>query len=166
MTFNVRQDRRYIRARYRSNRFVLVDITAPPARTDSPRPPVNLAFVVDRSGSMSGQKLRLAKLAVEQSIARLHGDDRFAIVVYDNEVDLVFGSAKATADAKRTALARPSDVQPCGSTDLGAGWLRGCEQARGTVDRRRRGAGIAAGGAPGALVGGGSACLSIPANAS
>ncbi len=128
MTFNARQDRRYIRPTYRSNRFVLVDITAPPARHDHPRAPVNLAFVVDRSGSMTGQKLRLAKLAVEHSVARLRSDDRFAIVVYDNEVEVVFESAPATPDARRTALSRLSEIQARGSTDLGGGYLRGCEQ--------------------------------------
>jgi len=128
MTFNARQDRRYIRSTYRSNRFVLVDIAAPRAQRERPRARVNLAFVVDRSGSMTGEKLRLAKLAVEQSIARLRSDDRFAIVVYDNEVDVVFGSAPATPDARRTALARLSEIQARGSTDLAGGWLRGCEQ--------------------------------------
>ncbi len=128
MTFNARQDRRYIRPTYRSNRFVLVDITAPPARHDHPRAPVNLAFVVDRSGSMTGEKLRLAKLAVEHSVARLRSDDRFAIVVYDNEVEVVFESAPATPDARRTALSRLSEIQARGSTDLGGGYLRGCEQ--------------------------------------
>jgi Ca-activated chloride channel family protein len=128
MTFNARQDRRYVRSTYRSNRFVLVDITAPPARTERPRPPVNLAFVVDRSGSMSGEKLHLAKLAVEQSIGRLHDDDRFAIVAYDNEVDVVFGAAAATHEARRTALARLGEIDARGTTDLGSGWMRGCEQ--------------------------------------
>ena len=78
MTFDVRPDRRLIRPAYRSNRFVLVEIDAPPARREHGRPPVNLAFVLDRSGSMGGQKIALAKQAVEDSIARLHDDDRFA----------------------------------------------------------------------------------------
>ena len=51
------------------------------ARRERTRPPVHLAFVLDRSGSMGGDKIRLAKLAVEESLARLHEDDRFAIVV-------------------------------------------------------------------------------------
>ena len=126
MKFSARADRRYIRHTYRSNRFVLVEITAPPARRDSPRPPVNLSFVLDRSGSMTGDKLRLAKLAVAGSIERLRSDDRFAIVVYDNEVDVVFPSAVATADSRQAALERLAQVEARGSTDLGSGWLRGC----------------------------------------
>ncbi|HUG48760.1 MAG TPA: VWA domain-containing protein [Candidatus Limnocylindria bacterium] len=128
MTFRVRTDRRYIRHAYHSNRFVLVEIVAPPARQERPRPPVNLCFVVDRSGSMSGEKLALAKLAVESSVGRLRSDDRFAIVVYDNEVDVVFPSTPATADARRSAMARLAEIDARGSTDLGTGWLSGCRQ--------------------------------------
>ena len=106
MTFTVRPDRRFIRPTYRSNRFVLVEVTAPPARTERVRPPVNLAFVLDRSGSMSGDKIRLAKQAIEEAIARLHDDDRFAIVIYDDHIDVVVPGTLATPDARRTALDR------------------------------------------------------------
>ena len=96
MTFTARSDRRFIRSTYRSNRFVLAEIDAPAARHERARPPVHLAFVIDRSGSMGGEKIRLAKLAVEESLARLHADDRFAIVVYDEVIDVVFPSTRAT----------------------------------------------------------------------
>jgi Ca-activated chloride channel family protein len=128
MTFTARTDRYLIRSTYRSNRFVLAEITAPPARRERVRPPVRLAFVIDRSGSMSGEKLRLAKLAVEESLARLHPTDEFSIVVYDDSIDVVFPSARATDDARRAALARLAEIGPRGSTNLGEGWLRGCEQ--------------------------------------
>jgi Ca-activated chloride channel homolog len=128
VTFTARSDRRYIRPTYRSNRFVLAEIDAPPARRERARPPVHLAFVIDRSGSMGGDKIRLAKLAVEESLARLHDDDRFAIVVYDEVIDVVFPSTRATADARRSALARLGEIDARGSTNLGEGWLRGCEQ--------------------------------------
>ena len=130
LTLTARPDRRYIRSTYRSNRFVLAEITAPHAHTNGERtrPPVNLAFVLDRSGSMAGEKLRLAKLAVEQSIGRLQSDDRFAVVVYDDQIDVVFGSAPATADNRKAALRRLAEIEARNMTNLGEGWLRGCEQ--------------------------------------
>ncbi len=128
MTFTVRSDRRFIRPTYRSNRFVLVEVTAPPARTERVRPPVNLAFILDRSGSMGGDKIRLAKQAIEEAIARLHDDDRFAIVTYDDQIDVVVPGTLATPDARRTALDRLRAIDARGSTNLGEGWLRGAEQ--------------------------------------
>ena len=128
MTFTVRTDRRLIRPTYRSNRFALVEVVAPATRREQGRPPVHLAFVIDRSGSMAGAKLRLAKQAVEEAIGRLQADDRFAVVVYDEHVDVLMPTTHATAEARRDALARLASVEARGSTDLGAGWLHGCEQ--------------------------------------
>src|SRR3954451_3665373 len=131
ISLKARADRRFIRSTYRSNRFVLAELKAPHAHHEEgerARPPVNLAFVIDRSGSMAGEKLRLAKLAVEQSIARLQSDDRFSITVYDDAIDVVFESATATVDGKREALRRLSAVESGGTTNLSEGWLRGCAQ--------------------------------------
>jgi Ca-activated chloride channel homolog len=137
---SARADRRLIRPNSRSHRFALVEITAPPASQTRERAPVNLAFVLDRSGSMSGAKLDLAKRAVEEALGRLDGRDRFSVVVYDDEVETVVESTTASAEARRNAIARLAEVSARGSTNLGDGWFRGCEQvathlARGGVDR-------------------------------
>jgi Ca-activated chloride channel family protein len=123
-----RQDRRYIRPTDHSHRFVLATVVAPPSTRVRERAPVNLAFVLDRSGSMSGGKLDLAKRAAHEAIERLDDRDRFSIVTYDDHIDVVAESRQATAEARRDAHARLSAIEPRGSTDLAGGWFRGCEQ--------------------------------------
>lgn len=135
MSVTVRADRRLIRANHKSQRFVLVELTAPPATQARQRPPVNLAFVLDRSGSMSGDKLALAKRAVEEALGRLDARDRFSIVVYDDVIDVVVESTQASPEARRNAIERLHLVDARGSTNLAEGWLRGCEQVASHLDK-------------------------------
>ncbi len=130
----MRTDRRLIRAQARSVRYLLVDVVAPTVARDPSRrrPPVNLAFVLDRSGSMSGHaKLTLAKQAVLESIHRLEDEDRFAVVVYDSEIDVVLPGSHAGEAARRTAADRLRHVEPRGSTALHGGWVTGCNEVAG-----------------------------------
>ena len=136
MTLTVRSDRRFIRTGYRSNRFLLVEVEAPAAvRRETGRPAVNLAFVIDRSGSMEGAKLDTAKLALADAIGRLAPEDRFAVVAYDEQVDLVAESSLATPTARRRAIDASRGIT-ARSTNLGEGWLRGCEQVALTLVER------------------------------
>ena len=123
-----RADRRLIRANHRSQRFVLVGVTAPPATQERDRLPVNLAFVLDRSGSMSGEKIALAKRTIDAALEHLDARDRFSIVVYDDVVDVVVESTPASAEGRRNAISRLSAIDARGSTNLSDGWFRGAEQ--------------------------------------
>jgi Ca-activated chloride channel family protein len=127
-TLRARSDRRYVRSAHRSERFVLVELEAPPAPRQAQREPVNLAFVLDRSGSMSGDKIGLAKQAIETAVDRLLPSDRFAIVCYDDRIDLVVETTAASREAKTNAIERLRAIDARGSTDLAGGWLRGAEQ--------------------------------------
>lgn len=128
MTLNVQTDRRLVRADGHSARYVLVSFTAPESPTASRREPVNVAFVMDRSGSMCGSKIRLAREAVVQALRMLKSSDRFSVVCYDHEIGLLVPSTLASDEAVRNAVARVQEVEARGNTDLGAGWLKGCEE--------------------------------------
>ncbi len=129
MTFSIATDRLLIRAGASSTRYVMVSGVAPEAPQRGERLPVNIALILDRSGSMDGaRKFELAREAVEQALRMLRPEDRFALVVYDQQVDVLHASTRATPDAKHRALQALREVGPRGSTDLCAGWMRGCEQ--------------------------------------
>lgn len=127
--FTARTDRSLVRAGARSTRHVLLQATAPKHRTAGApkRSPVNVAFVLDRSGSMGGTKLALAKYAVKRALTGLAPKDRFAIVTYDDQVETVVSSTLATPANKTKALLRLQDVDARGSTDLHGGWTAGAD---------------------------------------
>ena len=137
--FDVRADRRLIRPTGTSVRYVTVDIGAPAAPTKEGRLPVNVALVLDRSGSMGGEKIERARQAAVQAIRSLDGGDRFAIVVYDNVVDALVPSTPASAEARRSAEAKISDIEARNTTALCEGWLRGCAEVAEHLDGREVG---------------------------
>ena len=128
MNYDIRIDRHLIRPTGASVRYALVSITAPEAPPKKGREPLHLAFVLDRSGSMGGPKIVLAREAVRLALQALHPADRFSLVAYDDQVEVVVESVQATAEARRNALAKLARIDARGSTDLHGGWAAGCGQ--------------------------------------
>jgi Ca-activated chloride channel family protein len=92
------------------------------------RRPMNLAVVLDRSGSMGAEgKMDNAKAAVRALINQLRPDDYVSIVVYDDVVEVLRRSARVR---NKAALRRLIDeIYPRGWTNLGGGMLEGFRQA-------------------------------------
>jgi Ca-activated chloride channel family protein len=135
MTLHAQTDRDLIRALAESTRYVLVRAAAPIAPPRENRIPVNVAFVLDRSGSMSDErKFTLARDAVVRALEMLRPEDRFSLVVYDTRIDVLMPSTFATSDAKRDALTALSDVGPRGD-----GITNRAELAHHASELRRRG---------------------------
>jgi len=92
------------------------------------RAPIDVAVVLDRSGSMSGEKIRLVKEAVDVAIGHLDDNDRVSLVTFDSVVEVVQPLAQATAGTKAELRSALDDVDARGTTYLSGGWLNGCQQ--------------------------------------
>ncbi len=98
----------------------------PGARAD--RAPVDLAFALDRSSSMSGEKIRLVKEAVAVALGQLDDRDQIGVVTFDSEIEMLQPLARATSGTKAKLRAALDRVDARGSTYLSGGWLSACQQ--------------------------------------
>lgn len=91
----------------------------------APAQHADLVIVLDRSGSMSGQKIHDARLAVLRLIERLTDDDRLAVVTYSDGVQTVWPLSRMTDSHCEQAAAAVQKVFTGGGTNLGGGLSQG-----------------------------------------
>lgn len=104
--------------------------------TEAARTPLNLALVLDTSGSMkSGDKLPALKQSLRVFLESLQPDDIVSIVAYSDEARTI-RPAQPVADGRwiREAV---DGLQPGGYTNLHAGMMRGFEEVERHFDIRR-----------------------------
>ena len=95
----------------------------------SDRAPINVALVVDRSGSMSGERLAAAKKGAHTALERLSKKDILSLVTYNHEVDVAHAAAEIGSD--RADIERAIDqLEASGTTALYAGVKEGGEQVK------------------------------------
>jgi Ca-activated chloride channel homolog len=92
------------------------------------RAPLNISLVLDRSGSMSGDKLRFAREAAAMLVRRLSPEDIVSVVTYDHVVDTV--APPARGDLQRDLPGTIDRIDAGGTTNLSGGWLKGREHLR------------------------------------
>ena len=107
---------------------LLVELTAPTPSVTVKRQPATLQVVLDRSGSMAGDRLEGAKDALLSLVDRLDPADNLGVLAFDDHVQTVVpaGPLSDKARAKQAIAA----VAAGGSTDLSAGYLRGLQEVQ------------------------------------
>lgn len=101
----------------------VAEATRPPAE----RTPLTLAIVLDRSGSMAGEKLETAKRATLAVIEQLDRRDRVALVIFDDRIEVLQPATALTSTVKSRLREALGAVQARASTALHEGWLSGCQ---------------------------------------
>ncbi|MCK5662213.1 MAG: VWA domain-containing protein, partial [Thiotrichaceae bacterium] len=99
------------------------------------RTPVNIALVLDRSGSMHGQKIQRAKEAAIMAIDYLDSQDILSIVSYDDRIDVLVPATKMSDKANIAAAIRRLTAR--GSTALFAGVSKGGDEVQKFLDKNR-----------------------------
>ncbi len=114
--------------------YLRVSLTAAEADRSS-RAAGNIAIVLDRSGSMEGEKIERAREAARLAVELLDPRDIVSIVTYSDTVQVLVPATRAS-DRQRI-LAMIDRIRAGGSTALFAGVSKGADQVRRFLDRNR-----------------------------
>jgi Ca-activated chloride channel family protein len=105
---------------------IKIDLSAIAGRQKVRRTPLNLAVVLDRSGSMTGAKLEKTKQAAMQLVDRLAPNDIFSLVIFSDEARVLVPAQKV--EDKDALKKKIEGIEADGSTALYSGVKMGADQ--------------------------------------
>ena len=109
--------------------YLLVDVSADPqGMVTTTALPLNLALVLDHSGSMSGAKLQYLKEAVQRLIDQIGPNDTLSVTVFDEKAKLLIPTQKVTD--KAALQAQVAALREAGGTQMSSGLQVGLDEVR------------------------------------
>lgn len=114
-----------------SKAVVKIAVEAPPT-VSTGRSPLNLSIVLDRSGSMRGDRIENARLAAIEAVRRLGPEDIFSLVTYDSVIETLIPAQRVRDIESIEAKIRA--ITPRGMTALYGGVNQGAAEIRKHLD--------------------------------
>ena len=108
--------------------YLRLSLRALAQERDTDRTPVNVAIVLDRSGSMKGSRMHAAKRAARMALRRLGSQDVVSLVAYNDEIDTIHPASRLFNSSHLEN--RINDLTAKGRTALYAGVEEGARQVR------------------------------------
>ena len=127
-SFEMHSDLDLVASEVPTQRVIELVVVPPSAHAATSRPALNLALVIDRSGSMSGDKIDNVRRAAVHVLDLLQEQDQVAIVAYDDTINLLAPSQHVTPQARASLKSLIQELMPGNMTNLCGGWLSGCEE--------------------------------------
>ena len=111
---------------------LMLEITAPaaPVVEATQHKTKSLVFVIDRSGSMAGERLDVVLNTIAETLPRLHPEDYIAVVSFDDQAIVNVEINKVKNHNMKDVAKRVKNISAGGSTNLEAGYRLGLEQAK------------------------------------
>lgn len=105
--------------------YLMARFQADEAPSNQPRRPLNMSLVIDRSGSMKGEKIDYTRQAAQFLVQHLSQHDTLSVVLYSNKIDTLLPPQQVVNKDRIAQLLERIKVH--GTTNLSGGWLEGCQ---------------------------------------
>ena len=125
----------YLLAGRTTTTFLKIGLTGFRLVSERERAPVNVAIVLDRSGSMEGEKIERAKEAAIMALNMLDERDILSVVTYSDTVSVLVPATKVSD--RRDIIRMIRSIYADGSTALFAGVSKGAAEVRKFYDQNR-----------------------------
>ncbi|MDX1993790.1 MAG: VWA domain-containing protein [bacterium] len=111
---------------------LMARLSSGPASDERVRRPLNLSLVIDRSGSMAGEKIDYTRQAAQFLVQNLGARDILSIVLYNDTVETLLMPEKV--QRKDVIAQRIASIKASGTTNLSSGWLEGVKLVNQNLD--------------------------------
>jgi len=105
-----------VAAGQRQESFIMLRAHAPTGAVAQTEAPLDIAIVIDRSGSMAGQRMQNAKDAAKGMVSQLRDGDTVSVITYDTATDVLVSPTPVNAANRTSVLSAIDGITPGGDT--------------------------------------------------